>query len=159
MPEKEMIDFAIVSVNNSNNLVRTASIALFAILYKHAGEGIKNFIKDVNKSTMKLVDEEFKKIAPYAEGEFQKKRNFKGEAAFDGKVSAGAVKIAATRGVGGLDDLLPRADISKQLTPKLMPLFGDKDWKKRKEAAEKVGEMLKQANMRIKPEGLNELMN
>jgi hypothetical protein len=118
--------------------VRTASITLFSILYKHAGEAIKNFIKDVNKSTMKLVDEEFKKITPYAEGEYQRKRNFKGEAAFEGKASAGAIKKAATGDVGGLNNLLPRTDISKQLTPKLMPLFGDKDCKKRKEAAEKV---------------------
>jgi hypothetical protein len=45
-------------------------MALFAILYKHAGEAIKNFIKDVKESTMKLVDEEFKKVTPYAKGEY-----------------------------------------------------------------------------------------
>lgn len=40
-----------------------------------------------------------------------------------------------------------------------MPLFKDNDWKKRKEAADKVEEILKGANMRIQPVGLNELMD
>lgn len=158
MPVKEMIDFAIVSVNNSNPQVRTASMALMAMLYKHAGDAIKNFIKDVKESTMKLVEEEFAKVTPYAKGEYQRKRNFKGEAAFEEKATVGTGKKGATGG-GGLDDLLPRADISKQLTPKLMPLFGDNDWKKRKEAADKVEEILKAANMRIQPVGLNDLMD
>lgn len=58
-----------------------------------------------------------------------------------------------------LDDALPRVDISKQLTGKLMPMFKDNNWKTRKEAAEKVEEMCRTANMRIKPDGLNELMD
>jgi len=40
-----------------------------------------------------------------------------------------------------------------------MPLFNDKDWKKRNEAAEKVTEIIKAANMRIKPDVINELMD
>jgi hypothetical protein len=124
-------------------------MALFAMLYKHAGDAVKNFIKDVKESTMKLIDEEFKKVTPYAKGEYQRKRNFKGEAAFEEKANTAGPGKKGAAGGGGLDDLLPRTDISKQLTPKLMPLFGDNDWKKRKEAADKVEEILKAANMRI----------
>lgn len=40
-----------------------------------------------------------------------------------------------------------------------MPLFNDKDWKKRNEAAEKVTEIIRGASMRIKPDGINELMD
>ena len=40
-----------------------------------------------------------------------------------------------------------------------MPMFKNNDWKIRKEAAEKVEEILRGANMRIKPDGLNELMD
>lgn len=87
-------------------------MALMAMLYKHAGEAIRNFIKDVKESTMKLVEEEFKKVTPYGKGEYQRKRNFKGEAAFEEKGTAGVGKKGAAGG-GGLDDLLPRADISK----------------------------------------------
>ena len=38
-------------------------------------------------------------------------------------------------------------------------MFKNNDWKVRKEAAEKVEEICKAANMRIKPDGLNELMD
>lgn len=40
-----------------------------------------------------------------------------------------------------------------------MPMFKHNDWKVRKEAAEKVEEMCRASNMRIKPDGLNELMD
>jgi hypothetical protein len=123
-------------------------MALFAMIYKHAGEAIKSFLKDIKESTMKLIDEELAKVTPYKKAEFVRKRNFKGEAAFDEAAAAGAKKGAGGAG-GGLDDLLPRQDISKLLTPKLMPLFKDNDWKKRKEASDKVEEILKGANMRI----------
>jgi hypothetical protein len=40
-----------------------------------------------------------------------------------------------------------------------MSMFKHNDWKVRKEAADKVEEMCKAANMRIQPVGLNELMD
>lgn len=159
MPLKEMIDYCILACNHSNPQVRTSSMALFAMMYKHAGETIKNFLKDIKESTMKLIEEEFAKVTPYKKGEFQKKRGFRGEAAAEeqAQTSQGGKKAAA--GGGGLDDMFPRQDISKQLTAKLMPMFKHNDWKVRKEAAEKVEEILKAANMRILPNGLNELMD
>ena len=69
MPLKEMIDFAKLAANNPNAQVRTASMALFAMLYKHAGEAVKNFLKDIKESTMKLIEEEFAKITPLKKGE------------------------------------------------------------------------------------------
>jgi hypothetical protein len=55
MPLKEMIDYAIIAVNNTNPQCRQSAMALFAVMYKHAGETIKNFLKDIKESTMKLV--------------------------------------------------------------------------------------------------------
>ena len=45
-------------------------MALFAMLYKHGGEMIKNFLKDIKESTMKLLEEEFAKVTPLKKGEF-----------------------------------------------------------------------------------------
>lgn len=70
MPLKEMIDYAIVAVNHTNPQCRTSAMALFAIMYRHAGEAIKNFLKDIKESTMKLIEEEFAKVTPYKKGEF-----------------------------------------------------------------------------------------
>ena len=55
--------------------------------------------------------------------------------------------------------MLPREDISKHLNAKLFEKCKNNDWKVRKEAAEKVEEMLRGAKMRIQPVGLNELMD
>jgi hypothetical protein len=46
-------------------------MALFAIMYKHAGETIKNFLKDIKDSTMKLIEEEFNKVTPLKKGEHE----------------------------------------------------------------------------------------
>jgi hypothetical protein len=112
-------------------------------------------LKEIKESTMKLLDEEFAKVTPFKKGEYQQKRRFRGEA-------AQAEEAAPKKGGGGLasmlDDALPRQDISKLFTPKLKGMCSDNNWKARKEAAEKVEEMCRGANMRIKPDGLNELM-
>jgi len=155
LPLKEMIDFGNNTLAPSNQQVRNSAMSLFAILYKHAGEAIKNFLKDVKESTMKVLETEFQKVTPYKKGEFQSKRQFRGEAAQEFKEAGGKKGAAA----GGGLDALPREDISKQINPKLITMFKNNDWKVRKEAAEKVEEMLKNANMRILPNGLNELMD
>ena len=110
-------------------------------------------MKDIKDSTMKLIEEEFAKVTPLKKGEAHSKRQLKGEEALAEVGSGGAAA-----GGGGLDSL-PREYISKHINAKLLPLFKDKDWKKRKEASDKVEEILKGANMRIKPDGLNELMD
>jgi hypothetical protein len=88
-------------------------MSLFAMMYKHAGEAIKNFLKDIKESTLKLIEEEFGKVTILKKGEFQKKRGFRGEAAAAEAPAASGGKKGAAAGGGGLDDLLPRTDISK----------------------------------------------
>ena len=58
-----------------------------------------------------------------------------------------------------LDESLPRADISKQINAKLVAMINEADPKVRKQACDKVEEILKAANSRILPNGLNELMD
>ena len=76
-----------------------------------------------------------------------------------------AEEVAAVGGAGKkggdlLDDALgAREDISKHINSKLIAMFKNTDWKVRKEAADKVEEHCKAANMRIAPTGLNELMD
>jgi hypothetical protein len=113
-------------------------MALFTVMYKHMGEPIRNFLKDINVNTMKLIEEEFNKVTVLKKGEHKNKRQLAGDAALE----AGA-------GGDGLDDLLPRADISKLLNAKLWPLCKNAEWKLRNEGAEKIDAILKDANMRI----------
>ena len=65
------------------------------------------------------------------------------------------------KGAPAEDDILgslPREDISKKLTSKLMEQFKNKDWKIRKKGGDDVEAILRDSKMRIEPNGLNELM-
>ena len=162
MPFKEMIDFGKTAVDNKNAAVRTAANTLFAALYKHVGEPIRNFMSEIKESTLKVIEDEFKKATPFKKGEFVAKRFVIGTqtpAAEEGKKGG---KGGGGGGGGGdlaslLDDAIPREDISKQINGKLLALFKSQDWKVRKEGSEKVEAILRGAKMRILPNGLNEL--
>lgn len=54
---------------------------------------------------------------------------------------------------------LPRQDISKKLTSKLLEQYNHKDWKVRKKAGDDIEAILKEASMRIEVNGTNELMD
>ena len=80
MPVKDCIDYSTLAANNANVAVRNASMQLFAILYKHLGETVRPFLTDIKESTLKLIEDEFKKITPFKKGEFKSSRALKGEA-------------------------------------------------------------------------------
>lgn len=77
-PVKEIIDYAKVAVAHATPAVRQAAIKLFAKMFQHVGEAIRNFMGDIKESTAKLIDAELKSITPYKKGEHEKKRFLKG---------------------------------------------------------------------------------
>lgn len=48
---KETVDFAIFCVSHANKAIRDAGMALFAVIYKHLGEGCRSFMSDIKAST------------------------------------------------------------------------------------------------------------
>ena len=82
MPLKETIDYAIKAAASTSGPVRTSSLKLFATLYKHMGEAIKNYLGDVKESTRKTFEAEFEKVTPYKKGEFKSEKGaLKGQTA------------------------------------------------------------------------------
>lgn len=144
-----MINFGIICCDNKNAKVRSETINMLSTLYKHLGEGIRAFLKDIKDSTLAVINSEFDKITPYAKGEFQSKREITNE------------EVKAEVGEDGGDplDSLPRADVSKEMGgQKLVAMINDNNWKKRKEAVDKMDAILDKANMRILPNGLSEVV-
>ena len=133
MPIKECIDYATLTCAHSNVQVRNAAMALFAMLYKHCGETVRSFMTDIKESTMKVIDEELKKITPLKKGEFKSSKVLKGD----------AVEEVKEGGSGGFEDSLPREDITKLLTAKVLAGFKEKEWKKRKDTSDAIVEILK----------------
>ena len=82
---------------------------------------------------MKVIDEELKKITPLKKGEFKSSKVLKGD----------AVEEVKEGGSGGFEDSLPREDITKLLTAKVLAGFKEKEWKKRKDTSDAIVEILK----------------
>ena len=54
---------------------------------------------------------------------------------------------------------MPRVDISKKITPNLLKDIKDGKWPEKKEACEAIEKIIIDANMKILPNGLNDLFN
>ena len=76
-----------------------------------------------------------------------------GAAPRGGRVPAGGSSggAAAAAEPPSMDDLLPRADISSQISGELLTKLGSANWKERKEALDDVDAMLMAAGGRIQP--------
>lgn len=123
---------------------------------------------DIKESTMKLIDADFAKTTIYGKGEHTPTRELRGMAAAEAE--AAAPKKAKKGGGGGtgggsdnlLGDLMadmPREDISKKLTPKLLGELKQQKWQARKKGTEDVDAILQEAKMRIEPNGIGELLD
>lgn len=64
---------------------------------------------------------------------------------------AGAAAAAAAEEPPSIDDLLPRSDISGQITGELVGKMGSANWKERKEALDEVEAIIAAAGGRIQP--------
>jgi cytoskeleton-associated protein 5 len=160
-PLKDIIDFSKFCTTNANPAVRTAAQKLFCEIYKHVGEQIRGFMSDIKESTLKMIDADLDKVTQYKKGEHEKKRTFRGAAAEEVEASGGG---GGKKGKGGDDEIdlfadIPRVDISKKITSKFMEQFKNKDWKIRKKAGDETEAMLREAQMRIEPNGLVDLMS
>ena len=149
LPNKDIIDFCKIMANNSNPQVRTSAISLLCILYKYLGKDVKTLTRDIKESTLKLIDAELDKVQ-----------------VIDPKESAGKKKkVASTAGAegksvgagGGGGDLIPPQDVSKKITATMIKELNGK-WAEKKKACEDIEKVLTSANMRILPNGLNNIM-
>ena len=147
LPNKDIIEFCKVLANNSNPQVRTSAISLLCILYKYLGKDVKTLTRDIKESTLKLIDAELDKVTVIDPKESAAKKKKVASTAGEGKSASG----------GGGGDLIPPQDISKKITPKMIKDLNGK-WAEKKEACDSIEKILTGANMRILPNGLNNLM-
>ena len=147
LPNKDIIDFCKILANNSNPQVRTSAISLLCILYKYLGKDVKTLTRDIKESTLKLIDAELDKVTVIDPKESAAKKKKVASTAGEGKSAAG----------GGGGDLIPPQDISKKITPKMLKDLNGK-WAEKKEACDSIEKILIGANMRILPNGLNNVM-
>ena len=150
LPIKEIVEFAKLLASHANPQLRIAATNLFCLIYKYIGPSIKKFMNDIKEATLRIIEAEFEKTEVVNSN--NSKRELKGEALNELKQTG--------EQSNNLDSLFPRMDISKKITPKMLKDFNEGNWQIKKETLEAIDKIIvNEANMRILPNGLNELVN
>ena len=151
LPINEMVNYCKYMAGNSNPQVRTSAISLICTLYKYVGEDIKLLIKDIKESTLKIIDSELEKVTVEKK---DKSKNTKSKISkSNSDVSKDNTELKTQM------SLITPVDISKKITSQLIKDILEGKWAVKKEACENIENILKEANMKILPIGLNDLFN
>ncbi|XP_060518402.1 protein mini spindles isoform X2 [Cylas formicarius] len=140
---KLIIENSKKALSSTNPGVRQSSISFLGILYLYMGSSLYVFFENEKPSLRDQIVAEFDK--------------YKGQN--PPAPTRGVPKSASSNSLDALEDeagevniqdLLPRADISGKITDSLINELGDKNWKERIEALNKVNSIIQEAKF-IKP--------
>ena len=112
------------------------------MIYKYVGNEIKPLLKDIKESTLKVIEGEMEKVTVLDRKTIKPKKAI--------KCVDESVKVNK--------ELIQRVDISKQITPKLLKEINDGKWNEKKEAIEAIQKIITNANNKILPNGLKDLV-
>ncbi|XP_078670185.1 cytoskeleton-associated protein 5-like isoform X2 [Branchiostoma floridae x Branchiostoma belcheri] len=127
----------------TNPAIRTAGINLIGVLSMYMGAQLRVFFEDEKPALLQQIDAEIEKMSgekPPAPTRGVRKRS-EGEEGGEEEGEEEEDQAAAIN----IEDLVPRTDVSERMRPELMNELGDKNWKVRKEALEKVSAILEEA--------------
>ncbi|GIL97467.1 hypothetical protein Vretimale_3111 [Volvox reticuliferus] len=165
MDVRALLDWAKEDLGSANAGVRNSAIQLLGVMYRFLGPALGDMIRaDVKPALMTAIDGEFAKNSDLPKPEPTRvsrvaasARGGAGGAKGVAKGGAGSATGAATGGSaagGGFDpdDLLPRTDISGQITAELITQLCSSNWKERKAGLDAIEAILTQAGNRIQPQ-------
>ncbi|WIA20537.1 hypothetical protein OEZ85_004931 [Tetradesmus obliquus] len=154
-----LLTWAKEDLGSANAATRTAAVQLLGCLHTFLGPPLGDMVRaDLKPALMATVEAEFAK-QPQQSG-FSAKRVSRVAAAAAASGAAGgarkggartAAAAAAAEEPPSMDDLLPRADISGQITGELVGKLTSTNWKERQEALFEVEGILAAAGGRIQP--------
>ena len=134
-PIREIIEFCCFLENNTNSQCRNSGTNILCSLYTFLGNNIKPLLKDLKESTMKSIEEKFEKIQVIAPNSNSS----------NGKISNNL-----------LEQVFPRVDISKKITPNMIKELTEGKWTDKKEVINNIENILISSNNKIQSKGLNE---
>ena len=137
-PIREIIEFCCFLENNTNTQCRNSGTNILCSLYTFLGNNIKPLLKDLKESTMKSIEEKFEKIQVITP---------------NNNTSTGKISTNI------LEQVFPRIDISKKITPNIIKVLNEGKWTDKKEMINNIENIIISTNNKIQPKGLNELFN
>lgn len=161
MPVKEIVEFCKNLANHTNPQVRSSATTLLCELYKYIGKDLLTLLKDIKESTLKIIEDAFIEVKVITnKNDMEKPKRTIKSASHTTNITASMVKSKGTNNESGnlLNmELIPRVDISKKITAKILKDINNGKWNEKKEAMETLEKVLIEANNRILPTGLNDL--
>ncbi|XP_046898136.1 cytoskeleton-associated protein 5-like isoform X2 [Hypomesus transpacificus] len=130
-----------------NRAVRTAAVVLLGVVFLYLGPPLRLFFQEEKAALLSQIDAEFQKMqgqSPPAPSRGTPKRP-------GGQEQEGQEQPEEEQeeegGAGGLVDLLPRTDISAQISAAMLSKMADKNWKVRKEGLDEVAAVISEAKL------------
>ncbi|XP_050081123.1 protein mini spindles [Anopheles maculipalpis] len=150
---KGLLESARKAVQSINPAVRTAGIALLGTMYLFMGQPLTMFFDSEKPALKQQIMAEFERCAgqkppPPTRGATAKSGSAGGDDEDEDGGGGGAEEESAP--MVNVNDLLPRIDISGQITEALLTELSDKNWKTRNEGLVRLQTIIAEAKL-IKP--------
>ncbi|XP_069992449.1 cytoskeleton-associated protein 5 isoform X7 [Penaeus vannamei] len=126
---------------HTNPGVRTAGISLCGTIYLYMGATLRVFFEDEKPALLQQIDSEFEKMNGTSPPAPTRGLNRGSSTENDDD----ADDVDSGPAVINVQDLVPRTNISDQLTSTLFTELADKNWKVRNEALQKVSNIISEA--------------
>ncbi|CAG9764905.1 unnamed protein product [Ceutorhynchus assimilis] len=139
---KSLIEYCKTGLGSTNPGVRQAAITMFGIMYLFMGATIHVFLENEKAALRDQINAEFDKY----EGEVAPAptRGAVAKSASSNSLDAIEDDVEQPEPIN-IQDLLPRVDISGQITEALLNEMSDKNWKDRIEALNKISAIVQDA--------------
>lgn len=148
---KQILDDVRKSVQSVNPAVRSSGIALLGTMYLYMGNTLQMFFDSEKPALKQQIFTEFEKYAgqkapPPSRGVSKSSS----KASFGNDDDNNDIEDDDAGEQVNIGDMLPKTDISGQITETLLNEIADKNWKTRNEGLEKVKNLINEAKL-IKP--------
>ncbi|XP_033322448.2 msps cytoskeleton-associated protein 5 isoform X2 [Megalopta genalis] len=143
---KSLMDNIKKAVAATNPSVRTSAITLLGTLYMFMGKPLLMFFENEKSALRQQIEQECEKH----NGEsppipIRGVKNKKGKISDDDDDEAEVDKRSACNSELDINNLIPRIDVSNQITESLLNELSDKNWKVRNEGLQKVNAIISEA--------------
>ena len=140
---RDLIEFLKNGLKSTNAAVRSSASKTLVTLKIFVGPSVRDFIQDLNPTLLASIEQDFAKVEAESAPE---PTRFAADLAVP--MSNGGKNQATQH--DALDELHPRVDISRLITPTMLSSCSDANFKVRKEAMEQIQSIM-EANKRLKP--------
>lgn len=145
---KQLMEDVRKAVQSVNPAVRSSGIALLGTMYLYMGNTLTMFFDAEKPALKQQIMQEFEKYAgqkapPPSRGVSKSSS----KASFGNDDESGDMEEDGEPEPANVSDIMPRVDISGQITESLLNEIADKNWKTRNEGLEKVKNIINEAKL------------